>query len=149
MDDITLSDEVATLALGARLANCVEGGLTVWLRGDLGAGKTTLSRGLLRGLGFEGKVKSPTYALVESYVISGLTIYHFDLYRFYDEEEWEAVGFREHFNSHSLCLVEWPEKAANLLPAADLEIALQVADIGRKATIMAHTQQGKKCLERL
>lgn len=151
MDDsssftVNLPDEAATLALGAKLAKIAQGGLTIWLRGDLGAGKTTFSRGFLRGLGFEGKVKSPTYTLVESYVISGLNIYHFDLYRFTEEEEWEAAGFREYFNAHTVCLVEWPEKAANLLPAADIEIALAVQDVGRKATITAHTKQGQQCL---
>jgi len=151
MDDsssftVNLPEEAATLDLGAQLAKCVQGGLTIWLRGDLGAGKTTFSRGFLRGLGFEGKVKSPTYTLVEPYVISGLNIYHFDLYRFVDEEEWEAAGFREYFNAHTVCLVEWPEKAANLLPTADIEIALAVQHVGRKATITAHTKQGQQCL---
>lgn len=151
MDDsssftLNLPDEAATLDFGASFANRMQGGLTIWLRGDLGAGKTTFSRGLLRGLGFSGKVKSPTYTLVESYVISGLSIYHFDLYRFVDEEEWEAAGFREYFNATSVCLVEWPEKAANLLPKADIEIALEVQTVGRKATITAHTKQGQQCL---
>lgn len=143
---VNLPDEAATLDLGAKLAKSVQGGLTIWLRGDLGAGKTTFSRGLLRGLGFEGKVKSPTYTLVEPYVISGISLYHFDLYRFIDEEEWEAAGFREYFNAHTVCLIEWPEKAASLLPTADIEIALVVQHIGRKATITGHTKQGQQCL---
>jgi tRNA threonylcarbamoyladenosine biosynthesis protein TsaE len=150
-NDITLSlvDEAATLQLGASLATALFPGLVVWLQGDLGAGKTTLSRGLLRGLGFEGKVKSPTYTLVESYVISGLYLYHFDFYRFVDPDEWDAAGFRDYFNRKSVCLIEWPEKAQDLLPVPDLEIRLAVEGAGRKATLTAHTEQGKACLKQL
>jgi tRNA threonylcarbamoyladenosine biosynthesis protein TsaE len=150
-DDITLNlpDEAATLELGAGLASVLECGLTVWLQGNLGAGKTTLTRGLLRGLGFEGKVKSPTYTLVEPYVVSGLHLYHFDLYRFIDQDEWDAAGFRDYFNGQSVCLVEWPEKAGDLLPTADLEITLTPDGAGRQAMLSAHTEAGKRCLERL
>jgi tRNA threonylcarbamoyladenosine biosynthesis protein TsaE len=152
MNDITtqhLPDEAATLALGSRLASALAPGIAIWLRGNLGAGKTTLTRGLLRGLGFEGKVKSPTYTLVESYVISGLYLYHFDLYRFADPEEWEAAGFREYFNRDTVCLVEWPEKAEEMLPAPDLEIRLAVSGAGREAVLSAHTEQGEECLKKL
>ncbi|HEY3327967.1 MAG TPA: tRNA (adenosine(37)-N6)-threonylcarbamoyltransferase complex ATPase subunit type 1 TsaE [Novimethylophilus sp.] len=151
MNDITqdLPDEAATLALGGRLALALAPGLVIWLRGNLGAGKTTLTRGLLRGLGFQGKVKSPTYTLVESYVISGLYLYHFDLYRFVDPEEWDAAGFRDYFNNESICLVEWPEKADELLPVPDLEIRLVVHGAGREAVLSAHTEHGKQCLEQL
>jgi tRNA threonylcarbamoyladenosine biosynthesis protein TsaE len=149
----TLKNEAETLALGAKIASVIasviQGGLKIWLRGDLGAGKTTLARGMLRGLGYQDKVKSPTYTLVESYVISGITFYHFDLYRFISEEEWEEAGFREHFNSTSVCLVEWPEKAANLLPHADIEVSLEVDGAGRKATLKAQTTQGQQCLDSL
>jgi tRNA threonylcarbamoyladenosine biosynthesis protein TsaE len=125
----------------------MKGGLKIWLRGDLGAGKTTLARGLLRGLGYADKVKSPTYTLLEPYVVSGFNLYHFDLYRFIDKEEWEVAGFREYFNSTSVCLVEWPEKAAELLPDADIEIWLTVDGTGRKAALRAKTTQGQQCLE--
>lgn len=150
-DDITLSlkDEAATLELGFRLASALFPGLVIWLRGDLGAGKTTLTRGLLRGLGFEGKVKSPTYTLVESYVISGLYLYHFDFYRFVDPDEWDAAGFRDYFNRESVCLIEWPEKAQELLPVPDLEIRLAVHGAGREANLSAHTEQGNACLKQL
>ncbi len=144
-----LEDEAATLALGARIAEVLTPGLAVWLHGDLGAGKTTLSRGLLRGLGFEGKVKSPTYTLVEPYVVSGLNLYHFDLYRFVDPEEWDAAGFREYFNPHAVCLVEWPEKAAGLLPAPDIEIRLAIDGAGRTARLSPYSEQGALCVERL
>jgi tRNA threonylcarbamoyladenosine biosynthesis protein TsaE len=150
-DHITLNlpDEAATMALGARLAGVLRGGLAVWLQGNLGAGKTTLVRGLLRGLGYEGKVKSPTYTLVEPYVISGLYLYHFDLYRFVDPEEWEAAGFRDYFNPESVCLIEWPEKAGDLLPPADIEISLEPSGAGRAATLTAGTELGKQCLNAL
>ena len=150
-DHITLHlpDEAATMALGARLAGVLQGGLAIWLQGNLGAGKTTLVRGLLRGLGYEGKVKSPTYTLVEPYVISGLYLYHFDLYRFVDPEEWEAAGFRDYFNPESVCLIEWPEKAGDLLPPADIEISLEPSGAGRVAVLTAGTELGKQCLNAL
>ncbi len=144
-----MPDEAATLGLGAALAKALEGGLTIWLQGNLGAGKTTLVRGLLRELGFAGKVKSPTYSLVEPYVISGLYLYHFDLYRFVDPEEWEAAGFRDYFNPQSVCLVEWPEKAAELLPGPDVEINLAASGNGRSVMLVARSEIGKQCLERL
>jgi tRNA threonylcarbamoyladenosine biosynthesis protein TsaE len=146
---LTLKNEAETLALGAKIASAISGGMKIWLIGDLGAGKTTLARGLLRGMGYDGKVKSPTYTLVEPYVISGLNLYHFDLYRFLGSEEWEEAGFREYFNSSSICLVEWPEKAANVLPQADMEVWLAVAGTGRKARLQARTTQGQQCLDTL
>lgn len=150
-DHITLElpDEAATLALGARVGKILRGGLSVWLQGNLGAGKTTLVRGLLRGLGYEGKVKSPTYTLVEPYVISGIYLYHFDLYRFVDPEEWEAAGFRDYFNPQSVCLIEWPDKAGDLLPSADIQISLEPSGAGRSATLTAATELGKACLNAL
>src|SRR6218665_397076 len=93
-----LPDEAATLAMGQTLARGLQGGMTIFLLGDLGAGKTTLTRGILRGLGFAGRVKSPTYTLVEPYVVSSLDLHHFDLYRFADPLEWEDAGFRDLFN---------------------------------------------------
>jgi tRNA threonylcarbamoyladenosine biosynthesis protein TsaE len=149
-DDISLdlADEAATLALGGKLSAVLQGGLTIWLLGNLGAGKTTLVRGLLRGLGYAGKVKSPTYTLVEPYVISGLYLYHFDLYRFADPEEWDAAGFRDYFNAQSVCLVEWPQQAGGLLPVADLEISLELHGDGRTARLQANTELGRQCLER-
>lgn len=146
---LALADEAATLSLGGRLAAGLEPGLKVWLRGDLGAGKTTLVRGLLRRMGYVGKVKSPTYTLVEPYTVAGLHLHHFDLYRLVDPEEWNAAGFRDHFNAQSVCLVEWPERAEELLPMADLEISLTLDGAGRKAVLLAWTEAGKRCLERL
>ena len=144
-----LPDEAATRALGARLARVIESGLALYLHGDLGSGKTTLARGLLRGLGYQGRVKSPTYTLVELYTVSRLNLYHFDFYRFKDPKEWRDAGFNEYFNDASVCLVEWPEKVAGVLPAADLDIALEFAGDGRDLSIRAGTESGKACLHRL
>ena len=130
-----LADEPATLKLGAHLGGFLAPGLTIFLFGDLGAGKTTLVRGLLRGLGFEGRVKSPTYTLVESYSVSSLYLYHFDLYRFKHEQEWLDAGFDEMFDGCNICLVEWPERAMNLLPRADVEINLALEGEGRSVKI--------------
>ena len=144
-----LATEAETLALGAELAPALAPGLVIYLIGDLGAGKTTLARGVLRGLGYPGKVKSPTYTLVEVYKLSRLYLYHFDFYRFSDPRELGEAGFREYFNAGSVCLVEWPEKAAGNLPAADVKIALQVDGTGRRIEIFADTEAGRLCIERL
>jgi len=141
-----LQDEMATLVAGARFSKCVLAGMVIFLHGDLGAGKTTFTRGFLQGLDFFGKVKSPTYTLVEPYTFTYLTVYHFDLYRFIDEEEWESTGFREYFNANSICLIEWPEKAGNLLPEPDIHVHIIHDGLHRKIQFLANTTQGEKCL---
>lgn len=123
--------------------------MTIYLEGDLGAGKTTLTRGILRGLGFTGRVKSPTYTLVESYTVSSLYLYHFDLYRFNDPLEWEDAGFRDYFNPQSVCLIEWADKAENLLPAPDWVIYLHPEKDGRSIRIEPRSETGQACLEKL
>jgi tRNA threonylcarbamoyladenosine biosynthesis protein TsaE len=123
--------------------------MVIYLSGELGTGKTTLTRGLLRGLGHAGRVKSPTFTLVELYKFSRLYLYHFDFYRISDPRELEDAGFRECFNPDSVCLVEWPEKAASALPAADLTILLKVVGPGRSVEIVAETEAGRLCLGRL
>jgi tRNA threonylcarbamoyladenosine biosynthesis protein TsaE len=138
-----------TLALGAALAPCLEPGLVIYLSGELGAGKTTLARGLLRGFGHTGAVKSPSYTLVELYKLSRLYLYHFDFYRFNNPAELGDAGFREYFTPAAVCVVEWPEKAAGVLPAADIRIDLKVTGSGRQAEINADTEIGRVCLERL
>lgn len=135
VEQVDLPDEAATLALGASLAGRLAGGGCVYLEGDLGAGKTTLVRGMLRGFGHEGAVKSPTYTIVEPYEPGGVHIYHFDLYRLGDPEELELIGVRDYFSSGALCLLEWPERGAGVVPSPDLIITLAVNGRGRKATL--------------
>jgi tRNA threonylcarbamoyladenosine biosynthesis protein TsaE len=143
-----LPDEDATLALGAALAAGIEPGASIYLRGELGAGKTTLARGVLRALGYAGPVRSPTYTLVEVYELSRLHLHHFDFYRFHDPREWIDAGFRESFNGRNVSLVEWPEKAAGLLPPPDVEIVLAASGSGRNASLLASSPTGIHLLER-
>ena len=144
-----LADEVATLKLGQTLAELLPSGFVIYLYGDLGAGKTTLVRGVLRGLGFEGNVKSPTYTLVEPYEVAGRTVYHFDLYRLADPEELEYAGGRDYFSADSICLVEWPEKGAGWLASADLAIHLNYQDQGRSVILQAHTDIAEGLLSKV
>ena len=144
-----MPDRAATEALGAALASGARAGRVIHLRGDLGAGKTTLVRGLLRALGHAGRVKSPTYTLVEPYELSSLHFYHFDFYRLKDQFEWEQAGFREYFNARAMCVVEWPERAADLLPPPDLDIQLHFEGEARRAQAWARTEAGKAWLSSL
>ena len=116
------------MSLGGKIADAFPQGGLIFLKGDLGAGKTTLARGLLRHLGFNGTVKSPTYTLVEPYLIDDRKIYHFDLYRLADPEELEYMGIRDYLSSDALCLVEWPEKAQGFLAQEDLNVLIQHAE---------------------
>lgn len=143
---IDLPDAAATLRAGARIAPGLKGGMVVTLSGDLGAGKTTLIRGALRALGWEGPVKSPTYALLEHYTISRLYFYHFDFYRFDDPAEWENAGFAEYFRPDSVCLIEWPERAAEFITQVDLRLRLTMAEDGRTLSASAPTAEGRACL---
>ncbi len=143
-----LDDEAATLALGAGLARELRAGMTLYLDGDLGAGKTTLVRGMLRGLGYAGRVKSPTYTLAEIYSLPAFELYHFDLYRMHDPREWLDAGFREVADSDTVKLIEWPDRAKGWLPEPDVRIRLSVTDNGREVECMAETEQGNTFLER-
>jgi tRNA threonylcarbamoyladenosine biosynthesis protein TsaE len=143
-----LPDAAATEAAGAALAEALGGGMVIALHGDLGTGKTTLVRGVLRALGWTGPVKSPTYTLVESYEFSSLYLYHFDFYRFADPDEWETAGLAECFRSDSACLVEWPERVAGLLPVPDLDLRLThpaPGRAGRDLFAAANTDAGRRC----
>lgn len=140
-----LPDDAATRALGASLAGVLSPGLRIYLHGDLGAGKTTLVQGLLAALGYRGRVKSPTYTLLEPYSISRLNLYHFDFYRFQDSNEWREAGFSDYFDGDGICLVEWPEKADDELPPADIDITLDIHGMARRARIAARTEAGLKC----
>jgi len=142
-----LKDEGETLRLAENMAGYLCPGMNLYLKGELGAGKTTFVRGLLRGLSYQDKVKSPTYTLVEPYSFDKFTIYHFDLYRFKDEIEWDDAGFREYFNNSSICLVEWPEKAGHILPDPDILIELSHASHGRHLHLVGYTSIGVECLK--
>lgn len=149
---LLLADEEATLRLGAALAGVLgdaSAGLVIYLQGDLGAGKTTLCRGVLQALGHAGAVKSPTYTLVESYTLQPLLLHHFDLYRLHDAEELEFMGIRDYFGPHTVALVEWPQRGGGHFPGADLEIALALAGDGRAATVTPLSQRGQALAERL
>ncbi|MEM1111432.1 MAG: tRNA (adenosine(37)-N6)-threonylcarbamoyltransferase complex ATPase subunit type 1 TsaE [Pseudomonadota bacterium] len=141
-----LPDEGAMVAAGQRLATALRPGLVVYLQGELGMGKTTFSRGLLRALGHGGAVKSPTYTLVEPYAFGELKVYHFDLYRLGDAEELEFMGIRDYFDSTSVCLVEWPERGAGVLPRADIVINIAPDNRGRRLHWQALTDLGREVL---
>ena len=132
---LRLEDTSATEIFGHNLADTVSSGTLIFLRGPLGAGKTTLARGLIQGLGFDGSVKSPTFTIVEPYVTQKGSVFHFDLYRIHDEEELEAMGIRDYLDTAHITLIEWPEKGAALLPSPDLEIELCPDGHGRIASI--------------
>lgn len=143
---LNLDSEAATQSLGAALSAQLTPGMVIWLEGDLGAGKTTLVRAMLKSAGETGSVKSPTYTLVEVHPISGLNFYHFDFYRFNQPEEYLDAGLDDYFSAGGICLVEWPGQAAPYVPAADIRIELQLAPQGRIAVIVAASERGRACL---
>jgi tRNA threonylcarbamoyladenosine biosynthesis protein TsaE len=151
---LALPNAGATAALGAALGHAIcqvrddvrSVGLQLNLSGDLGAGKTSLVRAILRSMGVVGPVKSPTFALLEPYTVSSLDFYHFDFYRFADPAEFGSSGFRELFGPGRICAIEWPERAGARLPTADLAIALNVDGDGRLATAAANSRLGQACL---
>ena len=144
-----LNNENETVALGAIIGALTEGGEVIYLRGNLGAGKTTFVRGFLNAMGHNGNVKSPTYTLIEPYSINGKNIYHFDLYRINDPEELEAMGIRDYCDGKSICLYEWPEQGEKVVPVADIIISLMHTDSGRQAKIEANSDQGSQILSRI
>ena len=133
-------------ALGGRMARRLHAGMVVYFHGNLGAGKTTLIRGILRGLGHGGAVKSPTYTLVEPYEFGARRVYHFDLYRLGLAEELDDIGLRDYLDAEALCLVEWPERGVPRLPPADLRIVLDYADAGRTVALHAQGARGESLL---
>jgi len=147
--DILLENESETLRAGKILANVCRGAGIIYLKGELGTGKTTLCRGMLRQFQHTGPVKSPTFTLVEPYEIGAYKIYHFDLYRLADPAELEYVGIDDYFSQDSLCLVEWPEKGRGSLPKSDLLIKLEVYERGRIVRLCAGSTLGEKMSAKL
>lgn len=144
---LKLKDADATEQLGTVMATTLSDGIVVFLQGDLGAGKTCLVRGVLRGLGYQGAVKSPTYTLLEEYFLAGRDIIHFDLYRLTDPEELDLIGIRDYFNGKACCFIEWPQRGSGFLPAKDIEIDLSIDGSGRLARITACSESGQMLLK--
>lgn len=143
-----LADETAQVELAEKLGKLFVQGV-VYLEGDLGCGKTTFSRGWIQGQGHKGAVKSPTYTLVEPYLLKERPIYHFDLYRLADPEELEYIGVRDYFDSDALCLIEWPQKGVGFLPKADMHLTFTYLDDGRHLQIEAFTPAAEAALQQL
>ena len=148
-----LPDEAATAALGAALARAVVPGLVIYLHGDLGAGKTALTRSLIQAAGHKGTVKSPTYTLSEPYRVQldgqPVNVIHYDLYRMSSPEEFLDAGFRDDFDGKNICIVEWPEKGEPVLPLPDVKVLLNVSGLGRTVELQALSELGLLCLDRL
>lgn len=144
-----LANEEAMVAFGRCVAQAAQGRGVVYLLGDLGAGKTTFSRGVLRGYGYQQAVKSPTYTLVEPYELDQVTLYHFDLYRLGEPEELEYLGVRDYFGDHSLCLVEWPQRGEGFLPTPDLQVTIELSGEGRQIELLPMSDWGEQICQRL
>lgn len=147
--EVTVAGEDAMVELGVSISKNLPDGAIIGLSGDLGAGKTTLVRGILTGMGHEGTVKSPTFTLVEPYELGKKRIFHFDLYRMESAEELEGIGFRDYLDKPNTILMEWPEKAGSFLPQLDLEIIIQIVNEGRRIEFVSHTSKGDRLVGEL
>ena len=149
---ILLEDEQKMQVFGEKIAQVIgqiNAPLLILLNGDLGAGKTTLSRGILNGLGHRGSVKSPTYTLVEPYDLEIGKVFHFDLYRLVDPEELYDIGFNDYLTESQLCMIEWPDKGGSLLPKADISLQINSNGTGRQVILTAQTILGSQCVNEL
>jgi len=144
--EFRIDTPAAMEALGARFSARLHAGAVIFFHGELGAGKTTLIRGILQGRGHASAVKSPTYTLVEPYVLDGTAIYHFDLYRLNDPEELEFLGIRDYLEGNGICLVEWAERGAGLLPIPDVDVTIDRTEDGRVVRFLARTDNGAELL---
>ena len=144
-----LPDEKASEAFAIRLASHLNPPLTITFSGDLGAGKTTIVRAMLRHLGVQSAIKSPTFSLIESYLCQNIAIHHFDLYRIHHEEELEYLGFRDYFTNTSICCIEWAEKAGKALPKIDIQFKLSIKGAGRQMQMTSFSDSGRKIVARL
>ena len=147
MPRLFIANTEAMLTLGHKLAKKSIAECVIFLQGPLGAGKTTLIRGLLQGLGYDSAVKSPTYTLVETYALPTHTIYHWDMFRIKDPEELEFMGIRDYSQEPAWWLVEWPEQVVEMLPKADLTITIEVEGTGRQVLLEPHTAKGQQLCE--
>jgi tRNA threonylcarbamoyladenosine biosynthesis protein TsaE len=144
-----LPDEASLIAFGTRLAKAVLVPAVIFMYGPLGAGKTTLARGFLRGLGHEDRVKSPTYTLVEPYELDDITVFHFDFYRLQGPYELEWMGIQDYFKNNAICLIEWPDKGEGLLSKPDLSFYINMHPMGREVKWAAASARGNTMLQRL
>lgn len=147
-----LADEAATLHCGEAIADHLRAGMVIYLQGELGAGKTTLTRGVLRGLGYEDRVKSPTYTIVEEYGLAPFQCFHFDCYRLQDPEQLRELGLENYFTDNSVCLIEWPSLGEGVLPPADLTIQLSLpahSEHGRNLLLLGHSDKGHSLIGHL
>lgn len=153
----SFENEAEMLQFGSRLASLfrealnqnAEAALVVYLNGELGAGKTTLTRSIVQSFGYVGNVKSPTYTLVEEYELSPYTLYHFDLYRLADPEELEFMGIRDYFRAQTICLLEWASRGKGMIPNADIVIQIDYADQGRKLSLLPQSPLGQQIIAKI